>query len=440
MSKPTIINRFDAKSLSRAALENAKRRDAATVKNRWSKFIKSMTKHDSEDARIYHAQTLAVHAADEANETTAVTSPIWQTSTFRAESGAHFAALVAGARTENFYTRYGNPNAHQAERTIARMEAAEDCLLLGSGMSAIFCAVLCDLQAGDHVVAQTNLYASTATLLREVLPRYQIACTLVDQTKVEDFSRAINERTKLVYIESPSNPTMALTDIGAVVELARAHRVRTVIDSTFATPVNQQPITHGIDAVVHSATKFLGGHSDLVAGAIVSSKDFIEKAWRFAVTTGATASPFDAWLLLRGLRTLPLRVERHNHNAVQLARFLETHAQVARVFYPGLESHAQHRLAQKQMRGFTGVLSLELNGGFAAAETLIENLKLATYAASLGGFETLVVHPAAMWAQALTEEQLSEMSVSAGLVRVSVGLEDERDLIADFDQALARLA
>lgn len=395
-----------------------------------------MMKHDSEDAKIYHAHTLAVHADDEANETTAVTPPIWQTSTFRAESGERFAALVANPRAENFYTRYGNPNARQAERTIAALENAEDCLLLGSGMSAIFCAILCDLEAGDHVVAQTNLYASTATLLRELLPRYQIACTFVDQTNVEDFRRAINEQTKLIHIESPSNPTMTLTDIGAVAEVARAQRIRTVIDSTFATPVNQQPICLGIDAVVHSATKFLGGHSDLVAGAIVSSKEFIQKAWHFAVTTGATASPFDAWLLLRGLRTLPLRVERHNHNALRLARFLETHAGVARVFYPGLESHAQHALAQKQMRGFTGVLSLELKGGFAAAETLIKNLKLATYAASLGGFETLVVHPAAMWAQALTEEQLSEMNVSAGLVRVSVGLEDVTDLIADFRQAL----
>ncbi|MCA1815277.1 MAG: PLP-dependent transferase, partial [Acidobacteria bacterium] len=215
--------------------------------------------------------------------------------------------------------------------------------------------------------------------------------------------------------------------------------VVTMCDNTFATPVNQRPIELGIDVVLHSATKYIGGHHDVTAGVFVGSREFVERAWRFGVVAGTSLSPFDSWLLLRGLRTMGLRVERHNRNALAVARFLETHPNVERVNYPGLESHPQHALARGQMSGFTGVLSVELRGGYAAAEKFISSLRLAKYAASLGGYETLVVHPAAMWAKSLTAEQRAAMNVGDSLVRVSVGLEDERDLVNDFARALDSL-
>jgi methionine-gamma-lyase len=229
---------------------------------------------------------------------------------------------------------------------------------------------------------------------------------------------------------------MHITDLRAVAELARERGVTTVVDNTFSTPVNQRPLELGIDVIVHSATKYLGGHSDVTAGCVVASRAFIERAWHFSLLAGSILSPFDGWLILRGLRTLGLRVAQHNRNALALARFLETHEKVERVFYPGLESHPQHELASTQMSGFTGMLSVELRGGYEDAERFISSLRLATYAASLGGHETLVVHPSAMWGGYMTAEQRREKGLSDALVRVSVGLEDERDLIEDFARAL----
>jgi methionine-gamma-lyase len=240
----------------------------------------------------------------------------------------------------------------------------------------------------------------------------------------------------MIYVESPVNPLMQITDLRAIVDLARRHNLTTVCDNTFATPINQRPLELGIDAVIHSATKYIGGHHDATAGALIGSREMVDRVWRFSLVAGATLSPFDSWLLLRGLRTLGLRVERHNRNGLALATFLESHKKVARVFYPGLPSHPQHELARSQMDGFTGMLSVELLGGYAAADRLISSLRLATRAASLGGFETLVVHPASMWSLQLTRETRESTGINDGLVRISVGIEDEADLIADFEQAL----
>jgi methionine-gamma-lyase len=357
------------------------------------------------------------------------------TTTFRAESNAHFAEIASAARPAEFYTRYGNPTHREAEAALCALEGGEAALLTASGMGAVFAAVMSSVSAGDHVVSQRNLYAGSETLMKE-LPRFGVEVTYVDQTQTEAFAEALRPDTRLVYVETPTNPLMVLTDLRAVAELGRACGVTTVVDNTFATPVNQRPLELGADVVVHSATKYLGGHHDLTAGCVVASEEFVERAWRFSLIAGAILSPFDAWLLLRGLRTLGLRVERHNRNAQALAQFLEGHPRVARVHYPGLEAHPQHELARRQMGGFTGMLSFELRGGYDEAEAVISALKLATYAASLGGYETLVVHPAAMWGLQLSAEQQTEMGVSAGLIRVSVGLEDERDLIADFARAL----
>jgi methionine-gamma-lyase len=397
-------------------------------------------KRDDEEGEWEGMQTKAVHVSREHNQTHAVSSPIWQTSTFRADSSEHFAEIAAATRPTEFYTRYGNPTHRQVEATIAALEGGEAALLAASGMGAIFTAMLCGLRAGDHVVMQRNLYAGTTTLVRELLPRWGIEHTFVAQTDTSDFARAVRSETKLIYVETPTNPLMHITDLRAVAALGRERGITTMVDNTFATPVNQRPLELGIDVCLHSATKYLGGHSDITAGVIVGAQEFVERAWKFGLMAGAALGPFDAWLLLRGLRTLGLRVERHNRNALALARFLETHPQVERVHYPGLESHPQHALARSQMSGFTGMFGVEVRGGFRAAEKFMGALKLGANAASLGGYETLVVHPAAMWGPQLTAEQRAALSIGDNLVRVSVGLEDEVDLLKDFAQSLDGLA
>jgi methionine-gamma-lyase len=382
------------------------------------------------------AQTKAVHAASELNRTTSVSPPIWQTTTFSAESAEHFYEIATATRPPEFYTRYGNPNHEQVEATLAELEGGEAALVTSSGMGAIFAAVLSQLSRGDHLVAQINHYAGATTLFRDVLPRWGIEVTTVEQTRADEFEAAVRENTKVIYVETPTNPLMQITDLRAVARLGKERGILTMADNTFATPLNQRPLELGIDVVVHSATKYIGGHHDATAGVVVASRELIEQTWRLALVSGAVLSPFDAWLLLRGLRTLGLRVAQHNRNALALARFLEAHPQVERVHYPGLESHPQHELARSQMSGFTGMLSVDVRGGYEGAERLVASLKLAKRAASLGGFETLVVHPAAMWSLQLSPEHRRAAGISDSLVRISVGLEDERDVIADFAQAL----
>ena len=391
---------------------------------------------ERDDSDREGVQTRAIHAGKGENRTRAVTPPIWQTTTFAADSSEHFAEIASATRPTEFYTRYGNPTHKEVEATVVSLEGGEAALLTSSGMGAIFTALMSTLRQGDHVVAQTNHYAGTTTLLEEMPQRFGVEVTLVDQTRAEEFAEALRPNTRVIYAESPTNPLMQITDLRAVAELARGRGVTTIVDNTFATPVNQRPVEFGIDVVVHSATKYLGGHSDVTAGCVVSSREFIERAWRFSLLAGSILSPFDGWLILRGLRTLGLRVGRHNANALALARFLEQHPKVERVYYPGLDSHPQHALARTQMSGFTGMLSAELRGNYEDAERFISSLRLATYAASLGGHETLVVHPSAMWGGYMTPDERRARGLSDSLVRISVGLEDERDLIADFTRAL----
>jgi cystathionine beta-lyase/cystathionine gamma-synthase len=385
------------------------------------------------------SQTKCIHAPRELNRTSAISPPIWQTTTFLAESSEHFAELAKAVKPTEYYSRYGNPTHQQVEAVMATLEGGEAAMVTASGMGAISTSVLSLLDKGDHVVAQRNLYAGTASLLEDVLPRWGIECTFVDQTKAERWAEALRPNTKLIYAETPANPLMRLTDLQAVAALGKTRGIITIVDNTFATPINQRPLENGIDVVIHSGTKYLGGHSDVTAGVIIGSTAFIERAWRFHIVIGAALGPFDAWLLLRGIRTLGVRVERHNQNALVLARFFESHPKIQRVNYPGLESHPQHELARKQMSGFTGVMSIELRGGYETAVRFIASLKLGSYAASLGGFETLLVHPAAMWGDTLTDAQRKALVVGENLVRISVGLEDEQDLIDDFSQALEQV-
>jgi methionine-gamma-lyase len=399
--------------------------------------MKKMKTMSKDKLDLEGLQSKSVYASKPLNHTSAISPPIWQTTTFSAETAEEFAEIAVATKPAEFYTRNGNPNHAMVEATLAALEGGEAAQVFSSGMGAIFAAMGCLLETGDHVVAQRNHYAGATTLMKEFLPRWGIEITYVDQTNNAEFAAAMRPNTKLIYVETPVNPLMRITDLRFVVELARDHDVVAICDNTFATPVNQRPLEFGVDAVIHSATKYVGGHHDVTAGALVGSKDFVELVWRFALVAGATLSPFDGWLLLRGLRTLGLRVDRHNQNGMALAGFLEHHPKVARVHYPGLQSHPQHELAKSQMSGFTGMLSVELRGGYAAADKFISSLRLATRAASLGGFETLVVHPASMWSLQLSRELRESTGINEGLVRISVGLEDEGDMLRDFDQALA---
>ncbi|RLK09951.1 methionine-gamma-lyase [Micromonospora sp. M71_S20] len=379
--------------------------------------------------------TIAVHGDDGLSPGGAVSPPIVQSATFSAESDEQFAAVATETRGHAFYTRYGNPNHAQVAAVVAQLEGAEAGMVTASGMGAISTIALALLSAGDHVIVQRSTYGGTTSLVTGLLARFGVAFTQVDQTDTDAFVRALRPQTRLVLVETPSNPLLELTDLAAVVELAHANDALVAVDNTFATPVNQRPAEFGADLVWHSGTKYLGGHSDVSAGVIVGSADLVDRVWQTAVVTGSTLGPIDAWLLLRGIRTLSLRVDRHNANALALARAVEGHPAVRRVRYPGLPTHPQHELAGRQMTGFGGVLGVELRDGRAAAG-LLDGLRLAKRAASLGSVSTLVVHPRSMWAGIVDAEQLAATGIGEGLVRVSTGIEDTEDLVADFLAAL----
>jgi cystathionine beta-lyase/cystathionine gamma-synthase len=380
--------------------------------------------------------SLVVHCDEDVDATTDVGPPIHQTSTFAADSAAEFAAMATDARHPRYYSRYGNPTLGRVEAVVCALEGAEAALVTASGMGAIATAILSIVQHGDHVVAQQNHYMGTAKLLAELLPRFGVSSTLVDQTDPDAFAAALTERTRLIVVETPANPTLQLTDLRAVADLARARAIVTLADNTFASPVNQRPLDHGIDLAMHSGTKYLGGHHDLIAGVVAGPKALLDRLWDTSLVLGATLGPFDGWLLLRGLRTLPLRVQRQNESALAVARFLASHPAIEVVHYPGLETHPQHALAQRQMTGFGGVLGFEVCGGYAATERAMARLGLVKQAVSLGGFETLAVHAAAMWAGTLGEEGARRAGVQPNLVRLSIGLEDAADIVADLERAL----
>ncbi len=380
--------------------------------------------------------TRLVHGDRQVRSGGGVSAPIVQTSAFAASSADAFSRAASERRGDAFYTRYGNPNHAQVAALVAGAEGAETALVTASGMAAITTAVLALTSAGDHVVAQSAMFPGTTSLVRELLPRFGVTCTEVDQTDTAAFERALTPATTLVLLETPSNPRLQITDLRAVSALARAHGARAIVDNTFATPVNQLPLALGADLVWHSATKYLGGHSDLTAGVLAGSADVIDAVWDTALVTGAVLGPFDAWLLLRGMRTLGLRMERHNANGMALASAAAAHPAVRCVHYPGLPEHPRHDVAASQMRGYGGVLAFELHGGYAAAEAFIAALDHAKRAGSLGSVESLVVHPAAMWAATLDAEALTQAGIHPGLVRFAAGIEDTDDLVADVTQAL----
>ena len=324
---------------------------------------------------------------------------------------------------------------------LALEPGGEAALVVASGMAAVSLVLLTFLRQGDHVVAQQTLYPTTTKLLARKLADFGITATLVDQTDTAAFAAAIQPNTRLIYVESPANPTLALTDLAAVAALGRAQGVLTVADNTFATPYNQRPLALGIDLTLHSATKYLGGHSDVVAGVVMGRQAHISRLWQTHVLLGGVLHPFEAWLLQRGLQTFGLRMAAHNANGLAVARFLAGHPAVREVYYPGLASHPQHALARQQMPGgFGGMVCFDLVGGRPAGEALLRRLKLISLAVSLGGTHSLITHPASTISAVQTAEEMAASGTRPGLVRLSVGLEDVDDIVADLAQGLRGLA
>jgi len=365
-----------------------------------------------------------------------ITPPIHPASTFGAGDAAQLRELATRPRERRFYTRYGNPTHEHAEAIVAQLEGADAARVFSSGMAAISTSVLALCSPGDHVVAQNVHYGGVLSLLQKLAPRMGVDVTFADQADTAALTGAIGERTALVLLETPSNPRLEITDLRAVSAAAHDAGARVLVDNTLASPINQRPLSLGADLVVHSATKYLGGHSDLTAGVVCGPVDLVGEIWELSLTLGGVLGPFDAWLLQRGLRTLAVRVERQNATSQALAELLEAHPAVRAVHYPGLASHPQHDLAAAQMDGFGGLLSFELHGGIDAATALAERLELFDLAPSLGGVHSLIVPPAAMLAGVLDEEALEAGGASPGLLRIAVGLEHPDDLAADLRRAL----
>ena len=387
--------------------------------------------------------TKAIHGGHHKDPVSgALTTPIFQTSTFvfdSAEQGGRRFALQEGGY---IYTRLGNPTNTQLEEKVALLEGAEACMSTASGIGAISSALWTALKAGDHVVASKTLYGCTFALLNHGLTRYGVEVTFVDATNLDEIKAAMKENTRVVYLETPANPDLKLIDIEAVSKIAHEKKDCIImVDNTFCTPYIQRPLEWGADVLVHSATKYLNGHGDVIAGFVVGKKEFIDQVRLFGVKdmTGAVLSPFDAYLILRGMKTLQIRMDKHSKNALEVAKFLEGHKNVIKVNYPGLESFPQRELAKKQMDLPGGMIAFEVKGGLEAGKKLLNSLELCTLAVSLGDCETLIQHPASMTHSPYTAEERAEAGISDGLIRISVGLEDPEDIIDDLKQGLDRL-
>lgn len=390
----------------------------------------------------YGFDTLAVHGAGQRNPFGTLATPIYQTSTFVFDSAEQGGARFALEEPGYIYSRLGNPTCTQVEEKLALLEGAEAAISCASGMGAITSALWVLLQQGDHLVAHKTLYGCTYAYFCHGLSRYGIEVTFVDMTNPEELKKAIRPNTKVVYFESPANPNMEMIDIETVVEISHAQEGITVVaDNTYCTPYLCRPIEYGVDVVVHSATKYLNGHGDVIAGFVVGSAEYITQVRLLGVKdlTGACLGPLEAFLISRGMKTLSIRMDRHSENAQKVAEFLEKHPKVTHVDYPGLASFKYKAVADKYMKLPGGMISFEVKGGKTAGQKLINACQLCAVAVSLGDTETLIQHPASMTHSPYTEEECSMAGISQGLVRLSVGLENVEDIIADLDQALASI-
>lgn len=376
--------------------------------------------------------TRAVHAGQRPDPTTgAIMPPVYQTSTYVQDA-------LGQPRLGYEYARVQNPTREAMEANIAALEGGKHGIAFSSGLAAIE-AVVKRLSAGDHVISEENTYGGTPRLFTQVLARFGIEFTFVDSRDPDAVRDAIRPNTKLIHLETPTNPLMRICDLGAIGAIAREKGIHVMVDNTFASPYNQRPLELGATIVVHSSTKYLNGHSDVVGGIVVTNDDDVADDLRFLQkAAGAVPGPWDAWLVLRGTKTLHVRMERHNSNGQRIAEFLEAHPAVERVYYPGLPSHPQHELAKRQMRGFTGMISMEL-GTAERARKVVESTRIFALAESLGGVESLIGHPASQTHAAVPPEKRADMGLTDSLVRLSVGIEDVEDLIEDLDQALRAL-
>jgi cystathionine gamma-synthase len=369
----------------------------------------------------------------------ALTNPIFQTSTFTFADTADLIAFKEDEGDRIEYGRYGNPTVAAVERKLAELDNGEAALLFSSGMAAVTVALLSLLSAGDHLVMTDDCYRRTREFVGQFLPRFGVQATVVPVGDYEALEGAIRPDTRLILSESPTNPYLRVVDLSRLVEIAARHHLRTVIDSTFATPINQRPLDFGVDLVIHSATKYLGGHNDLLAGAAVGSQKLITQLRETQNVIGAICDPNGAYLLLRGLKTLALRVARHNETGLKVARSLQGHPKVRKVHYPGLPSHPDYAIASQQMSGFGGVVSFELDADLELTGRFVDALQIPTIGPSLGGVESLVIQVALVTYYELSSQERAAIGISDSLVRLAVGIEDPDDLITDLIQALARI-
>ena len=386
--------------------------------------------------------TTAIHAGTLKNLYGTLAMPIYQTSTFIFDSaeqgGRRFALEEAGY----IYTRLGNPTTTVLEDKIAALEEGEAAVATSSGMGAISSTLWTVLKAGDHVVTDKTLYGCTFALMCHGLTRFGIEVTFVDTSNLDEVKNAMKENTRVVYLETPANPNLKIVDLEALSKLAHTNpNTLVIVDNTFATPYMQKPLKLGADIVVHSVTKYINGHGDVIAGLVVTNKELADQI-RFVGLkdmTGAVLGPQDAYYIIRGMKTFEIRMERHCKNAKKVVEFLNKHPKIERVYYPGLETHPGHEIAKKQMKDFGAMISFELKGGFEAGKTLLNNLKLCSLAVSLGDTETLIQHPASMTHSPYTKEEREAAGITDGLVRLSVGLENVEDIIADLEQGLEKI-
>ena len=383
--------------------------------------------------------TIAIHAGQGKNPFGALSTPIYQTSTFVFDSTEQGGARFAGKEEGYIYSRLGNPTTAVAEEKIAALECGEAAAATSSGMGAISSVLWTLLRAGDHVIADKILYGCTFALLCHGMTRYGVEVEFLDTSDLEAVKKAMKKNTRVVYLETPANPNLKISDIEEIAHTNEYTKV--VVDNTFASPYLQKPLQLGADIVVHSATKYLNGHGDVIAGFAVGSKELITEVKLFGIKdmTGSVLGPTEAHLIIRGLKTFEIRMQRHCENAMKVAEYLNAHSKVEKVYYPGLKDHEGYEIAKKQMTGFGGIMSFELKGGFEAGKTLLNNVEMCALAVSLGDTETLIQHPASMTHSAYTSEELKEAGIPEGLVRLSVGLENVEDIIADLDKALEKV-
>ncbi len=378
--------------------------------------------------------TRAIHAGEKENETGAIITPVYQSASFEFKSTEHAARVMKRQEKGYIYTRFLNPTNEVLEEKMADLEGGEAALAQASGMAAVSAAVFTSVKAGDHMIADEVIYGSTYDLFAS-LRRFGVEVTFTDTSDIRNVENSFRANTKLVFFETPANPTLKLTDMRAIAEMAHEKDALVIVDNTFMTPYFQQPLMHGADVVVHSATKYLNGHGDTLGGIIIGKADFIRSARLNSKNMGGVMSPFNAWLIMRGLKTLAVRMERHNENAISVAKFLQGHEKVRKVIYAGLEEHRQYELAQKQMRGSGGMISFLLEEA-KDVPVFLDALRLCKLAVSLGETETLIQHPSTMTHAVVPREERIKYGIADELVRISVGIEDADDIISDIGQAL----